>query len=103
MIRAFRSLCAKLLPGIVPAMGVPEKEFDDKPLVRRRVEVTVERESVSILVPSQPAERASDTGRAESSPEAPRPELPPPAPSILSPAVESSAGTASGKLGEGKP
>ena len=105
MIRAFRSLCAKLLSPLLPATEVPEKGFGDKPLLRRRVEVTVERESVSVLLPGQPDERARGTGQGKGGPGAPSAESPP-TPSTVSsaivPASESPPGTGDEKSGGAK-
>jgi len=54
MIRQIKSLYRKTLGRIVALPGLDGKEFDTGTLVRRRVEITVERETVSVLVPAQP-------------------------------------------------
>jgi len=54
MIRQIKSLYSKTLARIVPPAGTVRKGLDAGTLVRRRVEVTVERESVSVLVAGQP-------------------------------------------------
>ena len=105
LIGIFKSLCAKFLSGIVPATGVPEKGFDAQSTVHRRVEVTVERESVSVLVPSQPAERAGDAGRGRSGTEGLGSEsLPARAADLpaVTGATESPTGTCDKKENEGK-
>jgi len=74
-------------------------------MAHRRVEVTVERESISVLVPGQTAERAGGTASGKSKTEAPCPELPPVQPTAspaVRPACENPAGTVSQKSGEGK-
>lgn len=106
MVRKIRSLCAKILSRIVPATGANAREMEAKPTVRRRVEYTVERESVSVLVPGPPAARAAGTASRKSRTEAPCRELPT-APLTASPtkapATESPVGAAAPKSGEGKP
>ncbi|MGA3328539.1 MAG: hypothetical protein ABSF45_29165 [Terriglobia bacterium] len=105
MIRKIRSLCVNILSRIVPATGANAREMEAKPTVHRRVEVTVERESVSVLVPGQPAARAAGTAGAKSRTEAPCAELPPApltASPTVAPATESPVGTAAPKAGEGK-
>lgn len=49
MIRKIRSLCAKLMRRIVPAIGMNASEIEAQPALRRRVELTVECESVSVV------------------------------------------------------
>ena len=61
MIRQIKSLYDKTLARIVPPAGADGKELDAAALVRRRVEITVERETVSVLMPGQPAERTVGT------------------------------------------
>ena len=53
------SLCAKIMSHIVPAKDVSAKGFGSNVTVRRRVEVTVERESVSVLLQGQLANTAA--------------------------------------------
>ena len=55
MIRKIRGLYTRIKARIIPAREVAEKQINAKTMVHRRVEVTVERETVSILVPGQPA------------------------------------------------
>ena len=61
MIRQIKSLYRKTLGRIVPPAGTDRKGLDVGTLVRRRVEVTVERESVSVLVLRQPQDSAGQT------------------------------------------
>jgi hypothetical protein len=81
MIGKIGSLYSKLLSRIVAPTGVSEKHPDatPPPAVRRRVEVTVERETVSVLVRGAHAKDDVGSAREESGPEAPAKELPPPA------------------------
>jgi hypothetical protein len=105
MIREIRSLCVKILSRIVPTTGAHGKEFDARTIAHRRVEVTVERESVSALVPGQTADHAGRTASGKSRTEAPYPESPPAqltaSPTVAS-ATESPFGTVAPKSGEGK-
>ena len=66
MIRQIKSLYDKTLARIVPPAGVDGKELDAAALVRRRVEITVERETVSVLVPSQPGTSTDQTAGEQS-------------------------------------
>ena len=61
MIRQIKSLYHKALARIVPPAGGDGKEIDARTIVRRRVEVTVERETVFIPAPGQPAGGAAGT------------------------------------------
>lgn len=105
MIRRLRSLCAKILSRIVPATRVQGKQFGATPLVHRRVVVTVERETISILVPGQPGANGMAYGKGGPAP--PCPDLPPPVLSTVTRSVEtrykSPAGTVGRKSGGGKP
>jgi hypothetical protein len=103
VIRRLRSLCARILSRIVPATA-QGKQFGATPLVRRRVVVTVERETISILVAGQPGVSGMACGKGGPAP--PCPDLPPPVLSTVTPAVESKfkspAGTVGRKSGGGK-
>jgi hypothetical protein len=108
MIQTIKSLWIKILSRIVAARRAPRKGFDSESMVHRRVAVTVERETVSILLPgASVVQGAAGTGSGKGGRAARRPELPPPAPSTHSHADESTpecpAETASRKSGEGKP
>jgi hypothetical protein len=105
MIQKLRSLCVNILSRIVPATGANARELEAKPTVHRRVEVTVERESLSVLVPGQPAACTTGTASGKSQTEAPRLELLPArltASPTVAPATESPFGTIAQKAGEGK-
>lgn len=54
MMRKIRTLAMRILSQVVPPKKVRREETEAKNSVRRRVEITVERESISILVPGQP-------------------------------------------------
>jgi len=77
MIRRLKSLYSKTLARIVPPMGRNEKELDAKTIVQRRVEITVERESVSVLQRGQPTNSAQPTAVGPGNLHARTPELPP--------------------------
>ena len=77
MIRHVKSLYKKALAHIVPPAGGDGKELDARTIVRRRVEVTVERETVSLLVPGQPRTSADRTVAGCGDPEGEPPRLPP--------------------------
>ena len=77
MIRQIKSLYTKTLARIVPPMGRNEKELDAKTIVQRRVEITVERESVSVLQRGQPTNSAQPTAVDPGHLNAQAPELPP--------------------------
>ena len=51
MIREIKCLCIRTLARIIPAAAAHDNSFYAKSIEHRRVEVTVERETVSILVP----------------------------------------------------
>jgi len=53
VIRKIKSLCTNFLARILPATAVGEKGINAQTIVRRRVEITVERETLSILVPGE--------------------------------------------------
>jgi hypothetical protein len=57
----------KLVPSSVPAADVSgkEKEIEAKNVVHRRIEVTVERETVSVLVPGRFADCADGAAGRE--------------------------------------
>ena len=74
MIRKIRGLYTRITARIIPAREVSEKPINAKTIVHRRVEVTVERETVSILVPGKPVGDAGGTAGAASA-QAPRPHL----------------------------
>ena len=59
MIRKIRGLYTRIMARIIPAAEVNEKERHAKTIVHRRVEVTVERESISIRIPGQAGQGAS--------------------------------------------
>lgn len=72
MIRKIRGLYRRIKARIIPAREVNKKEDHPKTIVHRRVEVTVERETVSFRMPGQPANDAG--GTVDDAPaEAPRP------------------------------
>ena len=86
-ILSIRNLCEKIL---APILHLPKKRGEEKDAemtIRRRIEVTVERETVSIIVSGQqpgsahrPASRESDLGLSR---------LEPPAPQLPSEAADS--------------
>jgi hypothetical protein len=69
----------KILRRIVPPTEVTGKETGAKTTVHRRIEVTVERESVSILVRGQTVVGTEKTAGEESGPAAPTKKSQPPA------------------------
>jgi len=69
----------KILPRRVPPTEVSGAGPNATPKANRRVEVTVERESISILVRGQGGDGADESACGKSGPGAPCPELPPPA------------------------
>jgi hypothetical protein len=71
MIRKIRGLYTRITARIIPAAEVNEKEMNARTIVHRRVEVIVERESVSIRIPGQAAQGAS--GAASEAPGEPPP------------------------------
>ena len=72
MIRKIWGLYTRITARIIPAREMNKKEDHPKTIVHRHVELTVERESVSFRMPSQPANDAGGTvGDAPA--EAPRP------------------------------
>jgi hypothetical protein len=77
MIRQIKSLYVKTVARIIPAAGVGGKEIDARTLVRRRVEITVERESVSVFVPGRPQDSTDQTAVGRGNLKAQTPELPP--------------------------
>jgi hypothetical protein len=79
MFRKIRSLWVKILPRWAPAKEVRGKETEAATLVHRRVEVTVERESVWILAPGQSADAAEGTAGGKDGLEATCKELQAPA------------------------
>ncbi len=90
MIRQIKSLYIKTLARILPTAGADGKEVEARTLVHRRVEVTVERESVSVFVPGRPQDSTDQTAVGRSNLKAQTPELPPApdaAPKRLSAAV----------------
>ena len=87
MIRRIRSLWRKILSRRAPPTEVNGKETAANPTVRRRVEVTVERETVSMLVRGRPPEGADRTAWEETWPEVPAKKLLPPAQSLVLEAV----------------
>ena len=84
MIREIRSLWRKILPRRADPTEVSGKEVPPETRVRRRVEVTVERETVSMLVRGQPAGDAAGPTPGETVIEIEATELQPAAPSHLS-------------------
>jgi len=72
MIREIRCLCIKTLARIIPAGGARANSFCARTISHRRVEVTVERETVSMLVPGRPADGAHGMAGGKSAPETPR-------------------------------
>jgi hypothetical protein len=65
--------------------GVPETKEDGRKgaaetTVSRRIEVTAERETVTVLVRGQPAQSQEAPAFQRAAPESGRPALPPPAP-----------------------
>ena len=70
MIGRIGSLFAKIMSHIVPATDVSAKEFGSNVRVRRRVEVTVERESVSVLFQGHSVKGAPGMDCAETGAEA---------------------------------
>lgn len=52
-IFSIRNLCEKILAPILLSPKKPGEEKDARVTIRRRVEVTVERETISIIVPGQ--------------------------------------------------
>jgi hypothetical protein len=78
-ILSIRNLCEKIL---APILHLPKKRGEEKDVgmtIRRRVEVTVERETVSIIVSGQrrapahqPASRESDFGLGRLEPSVPQ-------------------------------
>jgi len=99
MIRQIKSLYVKTLARILPPAGVDGKEVDAKTLVRRRVEVTVERESVSVLVPRQPQDSADQAAAGPGNRKRQAPQLPP----WPEAAPKSLSATVGGKPHEAKP
>ncbi len=72
MIQKIGGLYTRVMARIIPARDVNKKEDHPKTIVHRRVEVTVERESVSFRMPGRPGNDAGGTvGDAPA--EAPRP------------------------------
>ena len=98
MIRQIKSLYSKTLARIVPLAGVDGKQFDARTIVHRRVEVTVERESVLVVVPGQPQGSAGQTVAGPGDLEVQSPELPP----WLDAAPKRLGATGGGKLREAK-
>ena len=75
MIREIKSLLTSILARIVPATTEGEKEINAKKIVHRRVEVTMERETLSILVPHKPTDGAARKADGAAT-DAPRPPSP---------------------------
>jgi hypothetical protein len=71
----------KLVPRSVAATEVSgqEEEIAAKKVVHRRIEVTVERETVSVLMRGRSADCADGTSWREPGAETPEAKLPPPA------------------------
>ena len=84
MIRKIRTLWRRILPCRAPSTEVRGREVQPETRVRRRVEVTVERETVSMLVRGQSAGEAAGTTPGETVIEIEATELPPAVPSSLS-------------------
>lgn len=87
MIRIIKNLLTKLLSSIIPAKNVNGEKNEAAGVVRRRVEVTVERETVSLRAPVQSAGSADGTTGGGSGLEAPGKRPPPPAQSPVLPAL----------------
>jgi hypothetical protein len=64
----------------VPATIANSKKGSAEAIVNRRIEVTVERETVTMLVRGQPKENQDGPASGKDRPESDRLELPPPAP-----------------------
>jgi len=62
LIRRIRNRCVKILSRIVAASDEQGKEFDATTVVHRRIEVTVERETISILAPTSDGGEAGTAG-----------------------------------------
>jgi len=72
MMQKIGGLYTRVMARIIAAREMNRKEDHPKTIVHRHVEVTVERESVSFRMPSQPANDAG--GTVDDAPaEAPRP------------------------------
>ena len=80
MIRAIRSLFRRILPPVARALEGGRDEKGTNVTVRRRVEITVEREVVSMVLPARYADAADRTAGGERHPDTPLLELPPPEP-----------------------
>ena len=84
MLKKIRLMWKHILPRLAPPTEVSGKEVPPETRVRRRVEVTVERETVSMLVRGQPASEAAGTTPGETVIETKATELQPAVPSHLS-------------------
>ena len=70
MIGMLKGLYMKLRAQVIPATEVGGKETAGQSAVHRRIEIIVQRETVSIVVPGLSADEAGRTARGESGPEA---------------------------------
>jgi hypothetical protein len=61
-----------------PVAAMDAAEVDTTGFVRQRIEVTVEREWITVRSRSQPQDGAEESAKAKEAPKAERPELPPP-------------------------
>ena len=68
MFGMLKSLYMRIETRIIPATKRDGKGTVVESIVHRRVEITVERETVSILVPGQPVGEADRTARGPSGP-----------------------------------
>lgn len=57
MIQRLRSLFSGILRRILPATRLNANEFEGKPALKRHIEIIVERESLSVVQPGEPARR----------------------------------------------
>jgi hypothetical protein len=80
MIRVIRSLFRRILPPLAIAREGGKEEKEANVTVQRRVEITVEREVVSMVAPARYADAADRTAGGERHPDTPLLELPPPQP-----------------------
>jgi hypothetical protein len=75
-----------ILRRVLPETKAESRESASEPTERRRIEVTVERETVTVLVRGQPGRATAEAQTiaaepaCEGEPESRPPELPPPAP-----------------------
>ncbi len=71
-MRMVRTICSSLMQSlarIIPAIIRNTRGTATAGVVHRRIEITVERESVSLLVPGQRAEAAGGAASGKSAPE----------------------------------